>query len=197
MISFLIIGALIGVLVMMAIYLLTRPFHEDRKDEYLKLKRSVLVLENWKDVQEANHKASIKLLNDHRALLDRMQVNMKSYEASADQIHKDYIMINCQIVAVERRYADLVPIHRHYHLSDDEIKIKRVTNERSRGAEKKIHRTGKDLSEADFGYGKSDNQAKTNDCRGSEDRNPIPTYSPPNPGTIGSERRTENPSKGR
>jgi hypothetical protein len=185
MLGYLALGALIGALLMFVIYLLTRPYHEDKKDQFLQWKQKVLVLESWKDQQEAVHKAAIKLLNDQKDRLEKITGLMKSYEKSADQIHKDYVMLNCHVAAIERRYADLVPVHRHYYLSDEMIKIKRVTNERNGRTNEKVSGSGDGASAENSQSATTQFHSEANDLGRNEERGAIPSYSPPGVGAFG------------
>lgn len=177
----------LGGLSLYLIYLMTKDNkpEQPRVDPFEDIRRRLIYLEGYKESTDVNLKTIFKAQNDQKDFMSALHRDVKRYAHETDIYRQDHIQLSMYATQIERQQADLVPVHRHYYLSDEMIKIKRVTNERHGRTETPVHSAGNTSSGNTFEPSQADDTPKANPVRREEAKPAIPSYSPPGPGAFG------------
>lgn len=111
------------VLALLALWVGKKLGHGEMQDllkDLQDLRLRIVTLETWKSTVT-------NMINGHEASLSSLvksismfRSQLENQEKSFTQYHNDYILMQTQLAAVDRRYADLSPMHRHYYFATAE-----------------------------------------------------------------------------
>lgn len=148
-------------------------------------RKRLVFLEGFKETTDVNLKIILRAQNDQKDFMNVLHRDVRRYENNVEVYRQDHIQLSMYAASIERQQADLVPVHRHYYLSDEMIKIKRVTNERNGRTETAIHSAGNTDTRGAAEPSEANDVPKATAIRREEAPAAIPSYSPPGPGAFG------------